>query len=74
MLTSAQFYIDENTGTVYSKTANIDYEQSQFYMLSVQVRDNGGRTSQLQARVCRLMVSGTHLGFQFRLCEHLATV
>lgn len=50
-LLSSQFYIEENTGTVFTKNNNIDYETLKEYTLTVSVTDSGGLSSQLQVRV-----------------------
>ena len=50
-LTSPDFYVNENTGIVYTKNGNLDFEQKKEYMLSVQVKDRGNKASQLQAKV-----------------------
>lgn len=51
-LTSEHFSINVNTGKVYTKVDNIDYEQKKDYALSVTVKDRGGLSASLQAKVC----------------------
>lgn len=50
-LNSPHFYINQNSGTVFTKNVLFDYEVTKSYTLTVDVTDSGGRTSHLTAKV-----------------------